>query len=227
MHQPRRIVNELLTRLLSRLSAIQIDDPPALYHIIASESAVLQQCAYELLHRQILEQQEQVSIDAALSENSKVELPEELSSLILAAPTMRSLVDTTFLRTIPLTLRSYLLSWKLVFDHWTNASYKVQTDYADCIKEGKYLRGLMDFTFDFLIASRPKPVDASRFDIESYTLNMEESPEKETQWLLIHLYYLCLKHLPALSMAWWRDNSPRHLSRPVEAWTENYVGNTI
>ena len=201
------------------MSATDADD---LYPLLACESAALQRCAYEILHRHIPKTQEQLSLDAALSEDYTAKLPEKILSLILVAPVCGELVGGED-QTIFMPLRGYLLSWKLVFDHWINASHKVQSDYASSVRQGTYLKKLLDFAFELLIHSRTRPVDASRFDINSYALDREESPEKGIQWLTIHLYYLSLKYLPSLSRAWWRDECPRNLQRPVEAWTEKYV----
>ena len=221
-HQPRRIINEVLSRQLSKFIPSRVSDPSDLYPIIACESAALQKSAYEMLHQLIPSNQEQVSLDAALSKSYTARLPEELLSLIIAAPdsnmSIRSLHSTTLLP-----LHSYLLSWILVFDHWTNASFKVRADYVECIKEGAYLKSLLSLTFAFLISERARPVDASKFDVESYTAGIQDSLDKDVQWLLIHLYYLTLKHLPTLSKAWWRDDSSRSLQRPVESWTEKHV----
>ena len=212
-----------MARQLSKISPGHITAQQELYPTLACESSALQQAAYGLLHQQIPSSQEQVSLEAALSKTYIAKLPEELLSLILAAPSLESVATANLQRGIPFPLRTYLLSWSLLFDHWTNASYKVQTDYAVSLKEGTFLKDFLDFTFQYLITGRPRPVDASRFDIVSYTPDMEDSPEKDTQWMLVHLYYLCLKHLPSLSKIWWRDECQRHLQRPVEAWTEKYV----
>lgn len=150
-------------------------------------------------------------------------LPDELLSLILEAPTSESLAEASFGRTMPLHLRGYLLSWKLVFDHFTNASYKVKADYVENIKQGPYLVDLLDLMSEFLGHSRNRPVDASKFEITSYTPDVEESPEKDAQWLLIHLYYLALRHLPTLSKNWWMACSNRQTVLAIEAWTEKYV----
>ena len=191
---------------------------------MACESTALQHSAYEILHRIIPSSQEHVSLDAALTKSYTATLPEELLSLILAAPYANTSAGTLH-HNLSLSLRSYLLSWSLVFGHWTNASYKVRADYVDCIKEGTYLQNLLSFTFASLISGRARPVDASKFDVESYTIGMQDSPDMDIQWLLIHLYYLSLKHVPTLCKSWWRDDSSRSLQRPVESWTEKFVSN--
>lgn len=198
------------------------DDATEMYPVLASQSSALQQVTYDIFHHRIPQQQEDVSMDKALSK-SNAKLPEELLSLILQSPTVESLADSNFERSIPLPLQSYLLSWKLIFDHWTNASYQVKEDYAESLKDGTYLKGLLDFAVNFLITTRSRPVDASKFDTKTYMPNTQESPEKDVQWLLIHLYYLCLRYLPTPSKAWWLDNPSRATVIAVEKWTETYV----
>lgn len=90
------------------------------YPLLPAHSLVIQHAAFTLLHRYIPSVQEQVSFDVALSK-SEVKLPFELISLLLGAPTMESISlsygdDKTWAD-----IRSYLLSWKLIFDHFSNA----------------------------------------------------------------------------------------------------------
>ncbi|KAI9809452.1 MAG: hypothetical protein M1827_006832 [Pycnora praestabilis] len=221
LHQPLRMVNELLSRQLSKISIERLEEPKALYPLLYVESLLVQQTAFGILHRQIPAAQEQISFDAALSKQN-ARLPDELLSLILEAPTLESLADSTFERAMPLPLRGYLMSWLLVFDHFTGSSYKVKSDYIDSIKDGAFLPGLMNFAFDFLGHARGKPVNASDFHISSYTPDMEESPKKDTQWLLIHIYYSSLKHISSLTKAWWIDCKGSQKG-PVETWTEKYI----
>ena len=226
-HQPRKIVNELLARLIAKIPPSSSKETADLYSVLASESVVLQTVAFEMLHQRIPARQEQISFDKALTRDFSTQLPEELLSLVLAAPSLDSLAEASFERTMPPSLRSYLLSWQLVFDHWTNSSFKVQADYAASLKEGTYLHDLLELTFDILINARTKPIDASKFDIDSYTPNVEESPEKETHWLLTHLYYLSLKHLTNLTRTWWRDSTSRQTMLAVESWTEKHISPLI
>lgn len=222
-HQPRRIVNELLKRQLVGLAEdvkVEVQD---LYPVIASESAALQEAAYELLHAKIPMNQEQVSIDKALSNDFVAQLPEELMSLILAPPSIASMAEHNFERIMPPSLRSYILSWQLTFDHWEKASYKVQADYVAALKEGTYTQDLLDFIFNILINGRQKPVDASKHDFQTSVLGGEQTPEQETHGALIHLYYLCLRRLPSITKDWWRDSTSRQLSIAVESWTQKYI----
>lgn len=101
-------------------------------------------------------------------------------------------------------------------------SLPVQENYASHIKENDILSPLLEFAFDFLQKSHGKLVDASKFDIRSFEPEQSESPEKETQWLPIHLYFLSLKYLSNLTKTWWIDSKKR-IKGVVETWTEKYV----
>ncbi|MCJ1398227.1 hypothetical protein MMC11_001424 [Xylographa trunciseda] len=226
-NQPRRIVNELLARLLTKPYPMSYNAIQDLYPVIACESAALQHAAYEMLHKHIPENQEEMSIEAALSKTFEAKLPEELLSLILTVPQHDEPLTLDWENPLPLPLKGYLLSWNLVFDHWINASYKLQSDYVTSIKDGTYLNSFLSFAFDYLVSSRAKPIDGSRYDPEHYTAGSEDQPERDASALIIHTYFLCLKNLPTLSKAWWRDTCPRQLQKPVEAWTEKYISSIV
>lgn len=217
------MANSLLAKQLKSLSNESTIDSLSLYPIIACESTVLQQAAFDILHRQIPEAQEQMSLDAALSKDYNARLPEELISLLITVPEPDLLISSTHNIVTPPHLHSYLLSWRLIFDHWINSSYKVQIDYGTAIRDGPFLRNFLDFAANGLIASKPRPVDPSRFNIESYNDQVEQSPEMATQRLLAYLYYECLKRFPMLSKAWWRDDCSRQMQKLIESWTEKYV----
>ncbi|KAK5114496.1 hypothetical protein LTR62_002431 [Meristemomyces frigidus] len=225
-HQPALITHEQLARQLSQSPYVPLDDSDELFPLLYTPSRAIQQGAFDLLHRQIPAGQEQLSLDVAL-DNKKAHLPDELLSLILEAPTLDSLVDASFDRTMPLSLQGYLYSWRLLFDHFSGSSYRVKTDYIDQLKEGAYLPGLLSFTFDFLGHSRGKPVDASRFDIETYVADSEPSPERDVQWLLTHLFYLSLTNLPSLVKSYYLDIRSRQTSLAVESWTSKFISPLI
>jgi hypothetical protein len=76
--------------------------------------------------------------------------------------------------------------------------------------------------FDFLQDQRDRLIDASKFAIREFEPDQSESAEKETQWLLVHLYFLSLRYLPTLTKTWWMDSKKR-VKGPIELWTEKYV----
>ena len=218
------ITNELLSRQLAKMPSLVVPDPENLYQVLGSESAALQNAAYRIMHDHVPKAQEQISLDKALTKDFIARLPEELLSLILAPPNDESLSTADFQRSMPASLRSYLLSWKIVYDHWKGSSYSVQADYATSLKDGNYLKTLLDFISDYLISGRSRPVDASKYEITEFPLDQEENPERETQSLLINLYFLSLRCVPNLSKSWWRDSTSRQTMFAVESWTEKYVG---
>ncbi|KAF1983519.1 hypothetical protein K402DRAFT_456495 [Aulographum hederae CBS 113979] len=224
--QPQMITNELLGREMSDHSVDQVSEPYDLCPLIFSESGSKQLTAYNILHQKIPAAQEQVSFDAALDKKT-ARLPEELLSLILEAPTTDALQDADFERTTPLRLRGYLLAWVLIFDHFKNASFQVKTDYIANIKDETNISGLLDFTFDFLGHADARPIDASKMDISNYEPDLADTPKKDVQHLLTHLYYLCLKHIPSLTKAWWIDCKSRQTVTTVERWTVKFISPLI
>lgn len=220
-HQPLKMVNDVLARQIAKVSLKHLESTEDLFPLLYVESQPVQQTAFNILHKQIPEAQEQISIDSAL-EKTTARLPEELLSLIMDAPTTSALAEANFERSVPLQLRGYLLSWLLVFDHLEHASFKVKNDYVDHIKEGDYLPGLLNFTFDFLGHAHNKPVDVSKFEITTYEPDVE-SPRRDLQWLLTHLYFLCLKHVPSLAKAWFIDCKSRATVVTLEPWTEKFI----
>jgi hypothetical protein len=228
-HQPLMITNELLSRQISQLPSKQIQDlldVEELYPLMMTQSRAIQQAAFSVLHIKVPFTQEQISFDAAL-ENRTAQLPDELLSLILDAPTLDSLADASFDRSMPLSLQSYLYSWRLLFDHFANSSYKVKSDYVDQLKDGTYLSGLLSLTLDFLGHTRGKPIDASKFNVQEYQADLEDSPERDVQFLLSHLFYLALTHLPSLVKSYYLDIRSRQTSLAVESWTAKYISPLI
>ena len=222
-HQPLKMVNDVLARQIARVPLKHLESTEDLFPLLYVESQPVQQTAFDILHKQIPAAQEQISVDAAL-EKTTARLPEELLSLILEAPTVAALAESNFERSVPLPLRGYLLSWVLVFDHIEHASFKVKNDYVDHIKEGEYLPGLLNFMFDFLGHAHNKPADISKLDVTSYTPDIE-LPRRDAQWLLTHIYYLCLLHVPSLTKSWYIDCKSRPIVVTLEPWTEKFVRN--
>lgn len=98
----------------------KLDNMSELLPLLTANSRAVQRAAYEVLHRYIPGTQEQVSFDVALSK-SAVHLPDELMSLLLEAPTVSSFATADNKDKAWADIRAYLLSWKLVFDHFVNA----------------------------------------------------------------------------------------------------------
>ena len=135
----------------------------------------------------------------------------------------------------PSSIRGYLLSWHLVYDAYSSASYKVRSDYSDILKSENYIGPVLEFMFDVLGHSDAHAInlDKAHFDaqtIRSYDLwqaNDTESKERDMQWLLVNLYYQCLKYTPNLVKIWWMDCKSKQTRIAVESWTERYFSPLI
>lgn len=118
------------------------------YPLVAVEFRTVQSTAFDVLHRAIPEAQQQLSVDVLL-EKKDAQLPEELISLLLDAPSYTSFSDEV-LAEFPTSIRGYLLSWLLVFDSYSNASFKVRNDYSEVLKSENLIGPLLTFMFDVL-----------------------------------------------------------------------------
>lgn len=119
--QPRTIVLGLLGRILATLPVGELDSIENLYDLLKSQDREMQGVIFDVLDRHVMNAQEQKSVDAALSKES-MRLPQELIVLLTAPLSMSELNESTQTHeTLWLGPRRYLLSWKLVFDHFTKA----------------------------------------------------------------------------------------------------------
>ncbi|EER26661.1 C3HC4 type (RING finger) zinc finger containing protein [Coccidioides posadasii C735 delta SOWgp] len=222
---PWSITIDLLDWQIRQINVDHVQDVTGLFATLSIQSKGVQRAVYDVLHRIIPKSQEALSFDVALSD-AVANLPDELISLLLDAPSASILSDYSIQDDIWMSIRCYLLSWKTVFDHFAFSSLPVQESYSANIKKNNCLNPLLDFTFDFLQLAQGKLVDASKFNVRSFELDESESPEKEIQWLLTHIYYLCLRYLPNLTKNWWLYSQNR-VKGPVEAWTQKYISPVV
>ena len=120
-NRPGSIVMNLLGRLLTELPVNLIEDSEELFPLLNASEREVQSTIFDILHRNITDHQEQVSLDVALSKET-AHLPTGLLSLLVDAPDYEAILRSTQLSDAkwigPL---RYLLAWKLVFDHFTKA----------------------------------------------------------------------------------------------------------
>lgn len=205
-NQPRSIVINQLSR---QVRTVDVSNAQHTLDLLAAKEKTLQDTAYDILHRQIPAKQEQLSIDLALEQHA-VHLPPELLALVAdnADP------------------RRYLLSWKLLFDHYPKASYRLQEAYTADVKSSGQLGLLLDFICDRIQLTSNRPVDATKFEIAEYTILTAESEDQEIQWLAIHVYFLCLVYVPALVKEWYIQQKNK-IKMPLESWTQKYMSSLI
>ncbi|KAK5940389.1 hypothetical protein PMZ80_007809 [Knufia obscura] len=200
--QPRSITAELLRR---QLTGVVVPDSIDLFALLGSGLPAVRRAAYDIQHRTIPQKQEQLSVDLALDQKV-AQLPDELLQLI---------ADTA-------DPQRYLLSWKIVFDHYPKASYKLREAYTANLKANGCADGLLDFLMEKLRITSGRPVDASRFDITDYDLDMSDSYDHDVQWLSVHLYFLCLSYVPGLVKDWFLQQKNR-IKTPLESWTQKHM----
>ncbi|KAF7867460.1 uncharacterized protein EAF02_009651 [Botrytis sinoallii] len=225
--QPVEFVDNILSRLVINIPSSHINDISEFYPLVASENRMVQSAAFSILHRAIPAEQEEISVNALL-EKKDAQLPEELLSLLLDAPSIRNFDDEE-LAEFPPSIRSYLLSWHLVYDAFSTASWKVRKDYCNHLQSENCLGSFLTFLFDVLGHSNGTPLNLEKahFDessIRTYDTSLADSEtnERNFQWLLIHLYHLCLRHTGDLAKAWFSDCQSKQTRQAVETWTEKY-----
>ncbi|KAH6658918.1 hypothetical protein BKA67DRAFT_665755 [Truncatella angustata] len=230
--QPLEMVDAIVCRQVERLPLEHIKDLSDLYSLVASDSRAIQTASFTILHNALPATQEQLAVDVLLDKKT-AQLPDELLSLLLEAPTLEAYSDEA-LAQFPTPIRSYLLTWHLVFDAFSTASFKVRGDYADNLKNANYIGPLMNFTFDVLghSAAHGLNLDRANFTVEQirdYDLKLAESEteERNMQWLLIHLYYLVLKFVPGLFKSWHTDCRSKQTKIAVEDWMVKYFSPII
>ncbi|KAK9769418.1 hypothetical protein SCAR479_13900 [Seiridium cardinale] len=230
--QPLEMVDAILGRQVERLPLEHVKEPTDLYSLVAADSRPIQTAAFTVLHKALPAAQEQLSLDVLLDKKT-AQLPDELLSLLLEAPTLEAYSDEA-LSHFPTPIRSYLLTWHLVFDAFGAASFKVRGDYADNLKNDNYIGPLMDFTFDVLghSAAHALNLDKANFTVDQirkYDLKLAEAEteERNMQWLLIHLYYLVLKFVPGLFKSWHTDCRSKQTKIAVEDWMVKYFSPII
>ena len=89
--------------------------------------------------------------------------------------------------------------------------------------------------FDALGHSAADPLNLEKASLDgsklrNYDISQatdSETRERDMQWLLVNLYYLCLKFTPSLVKAWWVDCKSRQTRIAVEGWTEKYFAPLI
>ncbi|KAJ8061848.1 hypothetical protein OCU04_009640 [Sclerotinia nivalis] len=225
--QPIEFVDNILSRLVVKIPLSHVNDISEFYPLVASENRMVQSAAFDVLHRAIPAEQEEISVNALL-EKKDARLPEELLSLLLDAPSIRNFDDDE-LAEFPPSIRCYLLSWHLVYDSFSTASWKVRKDYCNHLQSENCIGSFLTFLFDVLGHSGGVPLNLEKahFD-ESYirkydtSLADAEPNERNMQWLLIHLYHLCLKHTGDLAKNWFSGCQSKQTRQAVETWTEKY-----
>lgn len=153
--------------------------------------------------------------------------------MLLEPPTLEAYPDD-ILSQFPTPVRSYLLTWQLIFDTYEAAAFKLREDYTADLKSSNSLAPLMEFMFDVLGHSAAHALNLNREaftteHIRNYTVKEGDSEpeERNMYWLLIHLFYRTLKYVPGLFKAWFLDCRSKQTTKAVEAWMTQYFSPLI
>ncbi|KAI9668363.1 MAG: hypothetical protein M1831_001117 [Alyxoria varia] len=229
--QPFDIMSELVAHEMKNLSV-----PRNLFRdmitCVEARHRPVQRAAYEILHKELPKYQEELSLMSALEKPGPggpkwQSLTRSFYRHVEKAPSIDTIHERRLENNIPLPVLAYLSSWLLIFDCFKGSSDQVKSDDTRELKRVECVSELLTFAFNFLGHSQGKPVDASKFDPSTYSFDIEGIPTRDVQWLLIHLYYLSLKHIPSLTKSWWIDDSTRQTKPLVESWTEKYISPII
>ncbi|KAK9354556.1 hypothetical protein V1523DRAFT_407929 [Lipomyces doorenjongii] len=226
--QARLLCDTALSRQILDVPVDQISDPTQLLPILSVESEPLQKTILKLEKRVIPVAQESLAMEAALDTHGvlNIELPVELLSLVMSIPeAVNGDLDIEEIRAggMDAETRAYLYSWKLIFEYFENAPFALKTKYAESLKEGDYIDTILNLLASILYLTSGKPPDASKLPFTRYDPDeVLDTPAQELQWLLLHIYYQLLRHVPSIVRKWWAEIRNRQLSLAVESFTQKY-----
>ncbi|KAK9390591.1 hypothetical protein V1515DRAFT_590873 [Lipomyces mesembrius] len=226
--QARLLCDTALSRQILDVPVDQISDPTQLLPILSVESEPLQKTILKLEKRVIPVAQESLAMEAALDTHGvlNIELPVELLSLVMSIPeAVNGDFDIEEIRAggMDAETRAYLYSWKLIFEYFENAPFALKTKYAESLKEGDYVDTILNVLASILYLTSGKPPDASKLPFTRYDPDeVLDTPAQDLQWLLLHIYYQLLRHVPSIVRKWWAEIRNRQLSLAVESFTQKY-----
>lgn len=106
---------------------------------------------------------------------------------------------------------------------------RVQNDYAEILKSEQVIEPLLVFLFDVLGHSAGRPLDLDRVGFTKATWEydiwdpvVDTEPERDMQWLLVNIWFMCLKYTPDLAKTWFLALKSKQTTLAVSTWTEKY-----
>ncbi|KAK9367200.1 hypothetical protein V1509DRAFT_627282 [Lipomyces kononenkoae] len=226
--QARLLSDAALSRQILDCPVDKVPENTELLHVLSVESEPLQKAILKLEQRIIPVTQESLAMEAALDTHGvlTIELPVELLSLVMTIPdALYGDIDVEEIRAggMDAEMRAYLYSWKLIFEYFENAPFALKTKYAESLKEGDYIDSVLNLVASLLNLTSGKPADASKVPFTRFDPDeVLDSPEQDLQWLLVHIYYQLLRHVPSIVRKWWAEIRNRQLSLAVESFTQKY-----
>lgn len=197
--------------------------------VIATSQEHNQLTAFAALQDIVDEEREEMILSAALAkeyEEVSATLPPELISVVLDFPIEDEdkLYDTPLI--LPVEQRGYCIAWTLLFRYFKNTPLRMRVKLVEELQDLGLVDTILGFVFSVLKLKDDKPADIAK--LTKVTLDTEYQDGKgELLSYAVHIYYLCLLHIPALVRAWWIECSDRTLSSAVELLTEKYFSMSL
>lgn len=206
------------------------------YSLLSNSTFVnLQRILTDILHRLIVRNQEDVVVEYQLrksnlgDDDSEEELSFELPQALLDNINQDVLevehMSTSF---------KYLWSWILVFDHFKDVTYSLRESYVSQLKKSHSIDLLLDTIFDhldvtdkdFLQKLSPSNSDLVESIIPMYEVKYGcpgESPEFESKFILVHLYYLSFLFLGSHVQTWFKAIRDLQLKLKIENFSKRFI----
>ncbi|KAI8329266.1 hypothetical protein EDC96DRAFT_452486 [Choanephora cucurbitarum] len=228
------LLSELLENIPEK-TLIDNDCFSQLNALIQTPNDVLQKRAYSLLRKHVAHHVQDLSVKLEFTETSEeetnIEIEPTILNVLLSPPNLSSwqldgLEESTTHETL-----CYLLTWMLMFDHFTNITFKLKQGYTAELKEKEAVSYLMPVLCKILNVGQQqskKPFDLTPWSITEYIVDGFDVAY-ETSFLILasHLYYRALTHIPSLVRLWWIDCKNRQLTIAVENYTEKYFSQQL
>ena len=111
---------------------------------------------------------------------------------------------------------------------------KVRNDYAEILKTEQVIDPLLVFLFDVMGHSAGAPLDLERWGFTNTTWGydlwdpmVDTDPERDLQWLLVNIWFMCLKYTPDLAKTWFLALKSKQTTLAVSTWTEKYFSPSL
>ncbi|KAI8075925.1 uncharacterized protein B0P05DRAFT_579996 [Gilbertella persicaria] len=235
-NKARLVYQTLLSELLENIPDKTLIDSDCFSHLnalIQTPNDVLQKRAYSLLQKYVAHRIQDLSVRLEFTEASevKVDIDEALLDVLLNPPDLSNwqligLEEQALHETL-----GYLLTWMLMFDHFTDITFKLKQEYTAQLKEKEAVSHLMAVLCKILSVGQQqgsKPFDLSPWSVIEYDIDgFDATLEMSFIILASHLYYRALTHIPSLVRLWWIDCKHRQLTIAIENYTEKHFSQQL
>ncbi|KAI8637415.1 hypothetical protein BD408DRAFT_424529 [Parasitella parasitica] len=237
-NQARLVYQTLLSDLLEHIpdkTLIESECFADLNALIHAPNDVLQKRAYLLLKKYIAHRVQDLSVKLEFTETSEeethVEIDDAVFDTILSPPDLSGWQSVGIEGNATHEELGYLLTWMLMFDHFTDITFKLKQEYTAQLKDQEAVSHLMPIICKILSVGQQqasKAFDLTPWSIVEYdTDGFDSTSEMSFLVLASHLYYKALTHIPSLVRLWWIDCKHRQLTIAVEAYTEKYFSQQL